>query len=664
MNALRLKIAKNGIKNNLKIYIPYILVCGLLFAVCYALLYIPNSPALLTDSDNVNDGIAQIMLCGCGIIGLFSLIFLFYASSIISKSRIQEYGLYNLLGFSKRNLCSINFIESIFLYIASVGVGTILGIAFSKLAEFVYTWITETDMPNQFLMPEGALIVPVFMFGFIFLLTTIRNIIMITRTNPIKLIKIAQMGEKPPKANWLIGIIGLVGLAVCYYFAATPPENIKDAVSVFFLCAAGVVVSIYFIFVSLSVLVCKALQKNKKFYYKKNHFTSVSMLSFRMKKNGAGLASIAVFLTIIFVSLTCTVSMGLGTEEIIYKLCPTDTAIRTIYNKETPKDIVDETDNQILNFAKENNVEINNDVAYHGYSIQGTATDDGVIQAHEYTIGKDEDWYGLFMSLDNFNKITNSNYKINDGEILFHHKNSETNANKCIVGDKQYNIIKLDIELPKELDNEFDLYTYNDNNSDIQNELAKKSRQIECHHYISTDITSENFKNFYNDVKNMNEMSQSVDPTSYMRYTAITTQKEISQMYLSQNTILLFLSVMLSFVFLIGAVIIIYYKQLSEGHEDFRRFQIMKKVGMSFRDIKKSVNAQTVIVFMLPIILAIISTAFAIPSIDKMIIGTALGSQETSISLIALGVLCCGFIFYIIVYKLTSKGYLSIVSKN
>lgn len=284
-------LAFMGIKNNRKFYLPYILSCIGMIAMYYIMHFLSCSP-LINALPHGRD-IFLVLSLGKYVIAIFSLFFLFYTNSFLLKRRYKEFGLYNVLGMNKKNISSIILWESSF--IASVGIlsGVILGIAFSKLFELVFLKITKSDIGYIFSIPFEAIIYTVLIFAAIFALLTIKSLISIARSDPLELMNSQSFGEKPIKANWIVSIIGILILCGAYYMALSI-DNPIDAFILFFVAVIMVIAGTYLIFISGSVALCKLLQKNKKYYYKKNHFISVSSMTYRMKRNGMGLASICI----------------------------------------------------------------------------------------------------------------------------------------------------------------------------------------------------------------------------------------------------------------------------------------------------------------------------------------------------------------------------------
>lgn len=668
MKKIYFKITWNGIKNNIRLYIPYIVACSLMVCLSHILLYLSNTISI-NDSINIVQGILRL---GFYLIWIFSLIFLLYTNSVIQKSRLSEYGLYNLLGFSKRNLKIIALYETIFLYIASIIIGLFTGALFSKLSEIVFAKICQQETSFDFYFYEESFTLPIIMFAIIFLITLLKSFRTIRKTSALNLLKEQQMREKPPKASWFIGFLGLVGIGISFYFAVFPPSLHPFSIILnFFLCAIGVVVSTYLIFVSLSVVVCKILQKNKNFYYKKNHFTSVSTLSFRMKKNGAGLATISIFLTIIFICATTAICLFSTCEKGIDIYCPQDAFIKINCSKDITVQDMNLINTEINHAAEVNDISLDNKISLDYFdSARATISEEKEASLQEkisVNFNDTNNTQVTSIGLNCFNVATGSNIKIGDDEIVAYAPDTISEIKYLVIDNTKYNIIQGSGSVPKTLNlQDFSipniLFVYNDNNTQVKEALKKYSviriatLQFDC------DTTTDNFNNFNNDVQKIQiPKSSTADDSSF--YTISTqTRTELTQSVYGNGGGLVYMTVLLSIVFFFAIIIILYYKQLSEGYEDVRWFQSLKKIGMSKRDIKKSVNSQVLIVFMMPIVFSIITTFFASSLVAQMI--GFLGISKSFAMFVELCVMGIGAILYIIIYKLTSKSYYSIVSKS
>ena len=319
------KLAWSGIRKNSRLYTPYILTCTGMVMMFYIISFLYNSEAVRTMRGGGT--ISVTMGLGQGVIGIFALIFLFYTNSFLIRRRKKEFGLYNVLGMGKRNIARILACETVITAVISIAAGLVCGIALSKLAELCLINIMLGSVSFSFSVSLDSIIVSVVLFAAIFLLVFLNDLRQIRFSNPAELLRGESTGEKPPKANWAVGIIGAVVLAAAYYIAVSIKEPLS-AMLWFFVAVIMVIAATYMLFIAGSVVMCRALQKKKSYYYKANHFVSVSSMVFRMKRNGAGLASICILATMVLVMISSTTCLYFGVEDSLSQRYPTDLGVR------------------------------------------------------------------------------------------------------------------------------------------------------------------------------------------------------------------------------------------------------------------------------------------------------------------------------------------------
>lgn len=315
------RLALDGIRKNKKLYIPYILTGMCMVMMYYVIMFLQFSKNIRSAVESVT--VTTVLALGSWVIAIFSCIFLFYTNSFLMKRRKKEFGLYNILGMDKNNLGKIIFWETAVIWAITLVGGLGLGIAFSKLAELAMLSVLQLETNYSFTISSQGLGMSAIIFSVIYLLLLLNSIRQIRHSAAVSLIKSENTGEKPPKANWLFGIAGIVLLAVAYYIAVTIKEPIQ-AITLFFVAVIMVIVATYLIMISGSVLFCRILQRKKSYYYKPNHFVSVSSMTYRMRRNGAGLASICVLATMVLVMLSSTASLYFGAEDAIVSRYPRD----------------------------------------------------------------------------------------------------------------------------------------------------------------------------------------------------------------------------------------------------------------------------------------------------------------------------------------------------
>ena len=671
-----IRLAKDGIMKNRKLYFPYILTCICMIMMFYIIYYLGFS----ADFTSVRGGdmLQSFLMLGVFVIAIFSLIFLYYTNSFLIRRRKKEFGLYNILGMGKRNLVKILVWENILTATLSVVSGLLLGIVFSKLAELAALRILGGKTGFAIRVEPKPVIVTAVLFIGIFLLIMLRMIFYIFRLRPVEMLKSENVGEKPPKANWILALIGVVLLAGAYYLAVAVIDPLS-AMLMFFIAVAMVIIATYLLFISGSVALCKLLQKNKKYYYKTKHFVSLSSMIYRMKRNGAGLASICILSTMVLVTLSSTVCLYAQTEDGIQKRYPHDITMELTsddYSETEPyKEIVSEV-------LSEYGEEAENVEDFHLYSAAGFQYGDelrlSMADYSETGTGDIESIRSIYIiDLEAYNRLTGENREMTDNEFLLYPFKADYDYDTIsITGCGTWNVELLEQQpfpvgaaqanaegsyfiVAKDLSVIQQIEEYR--NSLAQEDDSLIATYIEESYGFDLSCDDEKQTEIYNTIlERIGALTSQENGVEYPHY-FIDSKAGGRIDYIAINGGLFFLGVLLGAVFLFGTVLIMYYKQISEGYEDQNRFDILMKVGMTRKEVKQSINSQVLTVFFLPLVTAGIHLAFAYPLISKILL--LMSATEEKILIIV--TICCYLVFalfYVIVYMITSKGYYTIVS--
>ena len=671
-----IRLAKDGIMKNRKLYFPYILTCICMIMMFYIIYYLGFS----ADFTSVRGGdmLQSFLMLGVFVIAIFSLIFLYYTNSFLIRRRKKEFGLYNILGMGKRNLVKILVWENILTATLSVVSGLLLGIVFSKLAELAALRILGGKTGFAIRVEPKPVIVTAVLFIGIFLLIMLRMIFYIFRLRPVEMLKSENVGEKPPKANWILALIGVVLLAGAYYLAVAVIDPLS-AMLMFFIAVVMVIIATYLLFISGSVALCKLLQKNKKYYYKTKHFVSLSSMIYRMKRNGAGLASICILSTMVLVTLSSTVCLYAQTEDGIQKRYPHDITMELTsddYSETEPyKEIVSEV-------LSEYGEEAENVEDFHLYSAAGFQYGDelrlSMADYSETGTGDIESIRSIYIiDLEAYNRLTGENREMTDNEFLLYPFKADYDYDTIsITGCGTWNVELLEQQpfpvgaaqanaegsyfiVAKDLSVIQQIEEYR--NSLAQGDDSLIATYIEESYGFDLSCDDEKQTEIYNTIlERIGALTSQENGVEYPHY-FIDSKAGGRIDYIAINGGLFFLGVLLGAVFLFGTVLIMYYKQISEGYEDQNRFDILMKVGMTRKEVKQSINSQVLTVFFLPLVTAGIHLAFAYPLISKILL--LMSATEEKILIIV--TICCYLVFalfYVIVYMITSKGYYTIVS--
>lgn len=660
------KLAWTGICKNKRTYLPYILTCTGMVMMYYIVSFLSVNQSVRTMRGGAE--IQGMLGLGCGIIAVFALIFLFYTNSFLIRRRKKEFGLYNILGMGKSNIARILLWESIMVSVISLVCGLGCGILFSKLAELCVANILENSVNFVFAVEMESIWQSVLLFTVIYVLIYLNSLRQIHVSKPVELLHSENVGEKPPKANWFLALVGVVLLAGAYYIAVKI-EDPLTALVWFFVAVIMVIIATYLLFVAGSVVICKILQKNKKYYYKTNHFVSVSSMMYRMKRNGAGLASICILSTMVLVMISTTASLNIGKEDSMCSRYPRNIIVQTYAIDEQ----ADEVRAVVGDVLAQKQVEPEN-VLYYQYMMAGAYFDGshGIFDQNKLS-GFQLNLYEnvrqvYFISLDDYNRVMGANETLDDGEVLIYSTKSDFLYDEISFdGSRTFRVKKI---VPEFVENGADamqiipsICVFFSDLSEIDQVLAAQSGVLAdnyCRDYYGFDLSCEDSQQIdvYSAIREAVRALQNEEGFAYVDVESVAAERES---FYALYGGLFFLGILLGIVFLFSAVLIMYYKQITEGYEDQSRFDIMQKVGMTKKEIKKSVNSQVLTVFFLPLLAAGVHLAFAFPMVSKLL---ALFSLTNTRLMIAITI-CCYLIFalfYVLVYRTTSRAYYRIVS--
>lgn len=670
MGKLYFKLAKTNLSNNKPFYIPYIISSIITVAMLYMM-------SFLSDNKGLNkimgaDSLATIFRLGVGIIVIFSYIFLFYTNSFIIKRRKKEIGVYNILGMEKRHLSKVLFVETIYSAIISLVCGIIVGIAFSKFILMVLYGIIGIHKTVEFFVNIHGIILCVVSFGILFLLTFLYNFMQIKLANPIELLRGTNVGEREPKTKIFMTIVGVVCLAIAYYIAITT-ENPLNVLTLFFVAVLLVIIGTFALFTAGSIALLKLLRNNKKFYYNKRHFMAVSGMLYRMKQNAAGLASICILSTMVLVVISTTVSMYVGIQDELMARYPNDVCVTVDYNSvidkssEIEKAIFDEIDS----------AEVKNKKAFSYLSVFVGQKGDNFTTDKEH-LSYQNSYLFYILSKDDFIKRDNS-FKDKIGNI--------SKGEAVVVLNKKYDkkdikIFGKNYKVNKSFEHmeDNDLYmisTLNglgyiilDNDESVQElyDMQEKMLGKGANYYtnkIRFDFKSGNkkqkaaaYKKIDNVVKKYFKENKN-DKKEISSYWVESRQENEQNFYLLYGG-LFFLGIFLGTMFLIVTVMIIFYKQITEGYDDRERYQILEKVGMSSREVKDTIKSQIRIVFVLPIFAAAVHVTAAFPMVNRILKMLNLNNEKLFAGCLAATIIVFAVIYYL-VFKVTSRAYYKIV---
>ena len=608
------------------------------------------------------DVMQQILSLGIYVITVFAVIFLFYTNSFLIKRRKREFGLFNILGMEKKHLSIVIALESIIVFLVSMVLGIGIGILLDKAFYLLIAKMLNASIALGFYISYQSIVNSIILFLIIFVLMYLFSLIQINLSNPIELLHGDQHGEKEPKTKWLLALIGLICLGTGYYMSVSIQDPVT-AFAFFMVAVILVVIGTYMLFTAGSIVILKLLRKNKRYYYKTNHFISVSNMIYRMKQNAVGLGNICILSTMVLVMLSTTISLWVGMNDIIETRFPRDitVSINSVDSNQALYTIDD------MNYAIEQaGIQTEDELVYRTLSVSAFN------QGNTYTFGNEnmslQDISNVvvlyFITLDDYNRTEGTNVSLAPDEVLvfpsgkqFDHKTIDIATNTFKVKGI-LDSIKADSNYSANLQNSMFVVVDSMDTLFMIDDLQKQAYGDNAS-YIHTSYDFNLSKSEEMSVKEATDALIANYPgdTTYMM---VDTQEGNYEDLLSLYASFLFIGIFLSFLFIMATVLIMYYKQITEGYEDKKRFEIMQKVGLNKREVKKTINSQVLTVFFLPLVVAAIHIVFAFPMIEKML--RLLYLDNTNLYIMTT-VICFGVfaLVYVLIYFLTSKVYYGIV---
>lgn len=675
-------LAWDGIRKNSRLYVPYLLTG--VGAVSF--FYILVALARLPEGTLPGSGSVQVILnLGSFVLWVFSLLLLFYTHSFLIRRRNREFALYNVLGMGKGDISRILCWESLLSGGLSLLGGLALGVVLSKLAELGLMRVMGLEADMTYRVSAGGLLMALGLYGAIYLLILLSALLRVRRSTAIQLMRSEAVGEKPPRANWALALLGVLLLGAAYYLAVSIREPLT-ALTWFFAAVLMVIAATYLLFISGSVTLCRLLQRNPRFYYRKRHFVSVSSLVYRMKRNGAGLASICILGTMVLVMLSSTTCMYYGVEDALHQRYPRDIGVECYFGDRL--DQMDEAHLDILRAAVADAADAmgssrDNVQDYRAAWLYGILTPDGALRSASDSGGPASEMTRVtLISLPDYNALTGTELTLSDGEVYVYGHRMTYTAPQFTVGDTTWRVKSLldrcAVNGASAADVTPSLYVVVpafESAARLLLDLSANSDlsvQLRWYYQFDSDLPDDaqhsGSASYGTDGVPAN-LTDALELALYNVYaeTGLTTGWEVESLAANRSDFygayggLFFLGIMLSVVFSLAAVSIIYYKQVCEGYEDQSRFAIMQKVGMTKQDIRRSINSQLLTVFFLPMALSGVHLCFAFPFIHKLLLlfnlsNTSLLIGTTVVSYVAFALL------YTLAYKLTSNAYYHIVS--
>ena len=666
------RLAKQNIRNNKSTYIPYMITCIFCIAMIYMMEFLRDCPTL-DQAVRQADEVRMIVFTGEIVVEIFCIIFLIYSNSFLMKRRQKEIGLYNILGLERNHIGIVMFLETIITSIGSLAGGIAAGIIGSKLALLLLLKLLHIPSVLGFYISVKGIFTCLFMFGIVFLMILFLNLAKIHLSRPVELLRGNNTGEKEPAAKWLMALIGFICLGAGYYLAVTTESPIK-AITIFLLAVILVMAGTYLLFTAGSIVILKFLRRRKSFYYRTGNFISISGMLYRMKQNAIGLASICILSTGVLLMISMTVSIYFGMNDIMLNRYPYDVDMSVTSISE------DECQTAIEAFEKaiaDNKVPVEKSVEEIYLDIVCSKNGDQILIKPANTIRNSDSVLvlSLFTQAE-YERLTGISANLNDGEIFAWYP-STVQKDSVTVDETEFTVKKWLDKNPLTCgedavsDNavlvvtDEDFKKFDEMRTEMYKGVSSAPAGEDLTLHLGLDITgSETDKidfgtpvmEVVKDLKKNGGLSENSWITSGIR------QQEYESYY-ADNGSLLFIGIFLGSLFLMGTAMIIYYKQISEGYEDQKRFEIMQKVGLSRREVRSSVRRQILMVFFLPLLMAMLHITMAFPMIRRMLLLFGMTNTKLFIGCTA-GTVLIFAVVYGLIYLMTARSYYHIIERK
>lgn len=654
-------LAVSNLKKNRTLYIPFSIATITMMVITYILMALSTNKSILQS----NGGNTVVMALGFGVVImlLVSTLTMIYANGFVMKNRSKEFGLYSILGLGRSQIQLLQVIEMVLFAIINLIVGLVLGVLLNRLAFALLLKAMRFTVPISYEFQFVSVIMIGILFSGIFVFLMILNAIKIRVSRPLELLREKKSGEKTGRFLSIRALIGIVILGYAYYISQSIESPIK-ALGWFFVAVLLVVIATYILFDAGSIALLRFLKNRKTFYYRPINFISVSNLIFRMRKNAMGLASICILSTMVLVTLGTTGSLQFGAQEVINRTNPTDFTFRNMYRnpEETAayskeaKQLAAGTASKVTDFYE------------YSYILTGGNQEGNVLDTNVKKLGTLPESMVVLVSVEDYNRNSGENITVKPGEMVIGEQYAEKtkpNFTQIVVGENTFSIGQvIDVNKfaaglivnPNITDHSYIGLLNEEDMAKVVPYYSKENDEgyrAYTRQYIALWNTSSQTDD---EKKKELEAYQQSDIAG-----GIDGKIEIAQLLFQFYGSLLFLGILLAIAFSVGAVLVIYYKQVSEGYEDRERYSILKKIGIDQPMIHQSINRQVLIVFFLPLLTAFLHTALSYKIVSKIVL--IFGIKGSIIGLTMLAVAGVFMIAYFLVYKITSREYFKIINR-
>ncbi|MEG3270934.1 ABC transporter permease [Streptococcus suis] len=653
-----LKLAGQNIRKSMGVFAPFVLASLVLFTLICSMFLLMLSPVMKTmGSGAISIGLGMIVLT------IFSVIMEIYSFNFLMKQRAREFGLYNMLGMNKKKVALIASLELMMIFFLVVVLGSVLAGVFANVLYLIFVNLTHySDL--HFGIAPLAFVMTAFLFAGFFFLLELLAIRTIGKTSPLILFRASEKGEKEPKGNVLLAALGVVGLGVGYYLSLSSKAVGLDVIYRFFIAVLFVIAGTYLFYISFMTWYLKARRKNKRYFYTPEHFITTSQMIFRMKQHATGLANITLLAVMAFVTIATTTSLYTGMSSMIGALYPKETSITyPVADRSQGESAYQQS---VLSHFPE---KANDNLSYLTYQA-GLVYDGGeeIVITPETIANPDfsKMAFTYFITQDDFRKLGNDLPDLAANQVVFMRPSEKPSLKKLVLGDQTFeNVANLDKAIFPDITNTLNAAVMVVSDDTVLNTVREyyesnnpQGYQVSLDYRVFTDLTDE-------EVLSLGEQSGEIyeildENGEYLGN--VMQRTDFNNLLMGFTGGFLFTGFLLGISFLLGAALIIYYKQYSEGHEDKKSYKILQEVGMSATAVKKTINSQILIVFFMPLVMATLHFVIALVMLKQMLLSFGVTSSLMIYTVSGITLLAVALIYFVI-YKWTSRTYYRIIER-
>lgn len=653
-----LKLAGQNIRKSMGVFAPFVLASLVLFTLICSMFLLMLSPVM----KSMGTGAVSIGL-GVVVLTIFSLIMEIYSFNFLMQQRTREFGLYNMLGMNKKKVALVASIELFFIFLLVIVLGSALAGVFANVLYLIFVNLTNySDL--HFSISPLAFAMTAFLFAVIFFILELLAIRTIGKTSSLILFRASEKGEKEPKGNVLLAALGVLSLGVGYYLSLSSKAAGLAVIYRFFIAVLFVIAGTYLFYISFMTWYLKARRKNKRYFYTPEHFVTTSQMIFRMKQHATGLANITLLSVMAFVTIATTTSLYTGMSSMTSALYPKETSITYHVSDRSQGETVYQQ--SVLSHFPE---KAHDSLSYLTYQA-GLVYDGGEeIVISPVTIS-DPDFskiaFTYFITQGDFRKLGNDLPELAANQVAFIRPSEKPSLKKLVLGEQTFeNVVNLDQAILPDITNTLNAAVMVVSDDSVLETIRSyyeannpQGYQVSLDYRVFTDMTNEEVATLGEQAGDAYNISDANG--EFIGY--VMQKTDFNNMIMGFTGGFLFTGFLLGISFLLGAALIIYYKQYSEGHEDKKSYKILQEVGMSQQTVKKTIDSQTLLVFFMPLAMATLHFVVALVMLKQMLMMFGVVSSSMIYTISGITLLAVALIYFVI-YKWTSRTYYRIIER-